>query len=186
MMAMRSYRLLIGVAAALTAVCTAFAADPAIGEKGASVPVEMSSKKMVKPVSEAAKRFVRQPVWSGTFDNMPMQATFRLKRDFEDGLEGEYFIFGQSQHILLAGEFDAEGISLEESENGRDVSGRWEGMFEGDVLRGNWSSIDGSVMKPFVLKALPAQSNAKKPRATSPVSRTTDKQAIPTKSNTKP
>jgi hypothetical protein len=135
----------------------------------------------VNSVAPSVKLFAGQETWLGTLGDMPMQAKLRLKTDFEGGLEGEYFLFGHSQKILLAGEFDADGIFLEESENGTDVSGQWEGKLEHDVMRGSWTSADGTVTKPFMLQPLDKPPNTQKAKPSSIV-----KSGAPTKADFKP
>ena len=113
------------------------------------------------PVAVAAKpqtavmRFFRQPVaLRGSLGDVAVQVRLRVKDDYAEGLEGEYFRFGRSQQILLAGEMDADGIFIEESENGTDISGQWEGKLDGESIRGTWTSADGDVTKPFMLSPM--------------------------------
>jgi hypothetical protein len=103
-------------------------------------------------VSGSLQDLVRKPiVLRGTLGDDKIQLSLRPKVD-EDGLEGQYFIFGQGSQILLAGEVDQNDLMMEESHNGKDVSGQWEGSFKNGVLSGTWSTLDGSVTKPFSLK----------------------------------
>ena len=90
-------------------------------------------------------------VLRGTLGEDRIQLSLKPKAD-EDGLEGHYFVFGQSAQILLAGEVDQNDLIMEESRNGKDVSGQWEGSFKNGLLSGTWSTLDGSVSKPFSLK----------------------------------
>jgi hypothetical protein len=90
-------------------------------------------------------------VLRGTLGDDRIQLSLKPKAD-EDGLEGKYFVFGQSVQILLAGEVDQNDLMMEESHNGKDVSGQWEGSFKNGLLSGTWSTLDGSVTKPFSLK----------------------------------
>jgi hypothetical protein len=90
-------------------------------------------------------------VLRGTLGDDRIQLSLKPKAD-EDGLEGNYFVFGQSAQILLAGEVDQNDLMMEESHNGKDVSGQWEGSFKNGLLSGTWSTLDGSVTKPFSLK----------------------------------
>lgn len=90
-------------------------------------------------------------VLRGTLGDARIQLSLKPKTD-EDGLEGNYFVFGQSAQILLAGEVDQNDLMMEESHNGKDVSGQWEGSFKNGLLSGTWSTLDGSVTKPFSLK----------------------------------
>jgi len=100
--------------------------------------------------------FARPVVLRGTLGEARIQMQLRPKADPAEGLEGDYIVFGRSGHILLAGETEADGLLMEESENGTDVSGQWEGRQDGASVRGTWQSADGSVSKPFVLKAIDA------------------------------
>lgn len=105
----------------------------------------------------------------GTLGDATVQVTLRPKPEGEQGVEGDYFLFGSSQKILLAGEYDAQEFSLEESVNGTDVSGSWYGTVDGDRLTGTWESTDGSVRKPFALRLVrqPAAPHAKAARPAS-------------------
>jgi hypothetical protein len=102
----------------------------------------------------AAPTFARPVVLRGTLGDDQIQVNLRPKADIEDGYEGDYFLFGSSQKILLAGDLDGEDLILEESENGTDISGQWEGKVTGDTISGSWQSVDGSVKKPFKITVL--------------------------------
>jgi hypothetical protein len=95
--------------------------------------------------------FARPVVLRGTLGEAQIQMKLQPKADPAEGIEGEYIVFGRSGHILLAGETESSGLLMEESENGTDVSGQWEGQQDGAAVRGTWQSADGSVSKPFVL-----------------------------------
>ena len=97
--------------------------------------------------------FDRPVVLIGTLGDREIQAKVRPKAAPEIGIEGEYFLFGHSQTILLAGETDEDQVFMEESANGTDVSGQWEGTREGDTFRGTWRSADGETL-PFMLKEI--------------------------------
>ncbi|OGB22892.1 MAG: hypothetical protein A3I66_13225 [Burkholderiales bacterium RIFCSPLOWO2_02_FULL_57_36] len=99
----------------------------------------------------AAALFSKSIVFRGNLGDMRIQAAVRPKEIIDEGLEGEYFIFGRSQKILLAGELEGENIFLEESENGTNISGQWEGKLQDGSIQGTWTSADGSVTKPFNL-----------------------------------
>jgi hypothetical protein len=100
--------------------------------------------------------FSRPVVLRGTLGNAQIQMTLQPKSDPAEGIEGQYVVFGRSGHILLAGETESGGLLMEESENGTDVSGQWEGQQEGASVRGTWQSADGSVSKPFLLTPVEA------------------------------
>jgi hypothetical protein len=125
------------------------------------------------PTKSPASPFARPLLLRGTLGDAQIQVTLRAKADIEDGIEGDYFVFGSSQKVLLAGEVEGSDMFLEESENGTDVSGQWNGSFssdtiKGDTISGDWLSADGSVTKPFMLKAMRAAAQpeqAKQPRS---------------------
>ena len=100
--------------------------------------------------------FSRPVVLRGTLGDAQIQMQLQPKEDPAEGLEGNYIVFRRSGRILLAGETEADGLLMEESENGTDVSGQWEGRHDGTAVRGTWQSADGSVSKPFVLTPVDA------------------------------
>lgn len=118
------------------AVPVAFAAPPAAGN--------------------AKMLFVKPVALRGTLGNEQIQVNLRTKAEFEDGIEGEYFVFGSSQKVLLAGEIEGDELFLEESVNGTDVSGQWDGKLAGDVITGEWQSADGKSKKLFQIRVVPS------------------------------
>lgn len=108
----------------------------------------------------AASPLFQKPVFlRGTLGDQNVQVNVRPKEQIDEGLEGEYFVFGRSLKILLAGEMEGTTLFMEESENGTDISGQWDGKLDGDTLSGSWMSADGSVTKPFSLKIIPAETS---------------------------
>jgi hypothetical protein len=101
----------------------------------------------------------------GTLGDARVQVKLRTKAEMEDGIEGEYFVFGQSQQVLLAGEVEGDDVFLEESENGSDVSGQWNGILADDIITGEWQSADGKLTKPFKLQIVRADDKAKRTSA---------------------
>lgn len=115
------------------------------------------------------KLFATAAAFHGTLGEQKIQVSLRQKQDMREGLEGEYFLFGRSQKILLAGEFERDGtVFLEESEDGHSVSGQWDGRLDGAIFSGTWSSFDGTVSKPFALKIIPAKARLPLQRMTGP------------------
>lgn len=90
-------------------------------------------------------------VLRGQIGGRDIQLSLQPKKN-EDGLEGRYFFFGGSPEILVAGEVEGDDLLMEESVNGKDVSGQWEGHRQGQSITGTWSSADGSISKPFALQ----------------------------------
>ena len=138
---MMSRRSLYWLAAVLAIVAGAAHAQSTSSQKEATMPV----------ASASLQNLMRAPlVLRGTLGAEQIQVHLRPKSD-EDGIEGSYFVFGQGVQILLAGEVDHDDLIMEESLNGQDVSGQWEGVFKGGFVSGTWSSPDGAQSKPFVL-----------------------------------
>ncbi|HYD63123.1 MAG TPA: hypothetical protein VEC35_22405 [Noviherbaspirillum sp.] len=124
------------------------------------------------PVAEAGKLlFVKPVALRGTLGNEQIQLNLRTKAEFEDGIEGDYFVFGTSQKVLLAGEVEGDELFLEESVNGTDVSGQWEGKLSGDAIAGEWQSADGKVSKPFQIRFVRPAAKQGQARAGSQTSR---------------
>jgi hypothetical protein len=125
---------------------------------GAQAPASSSSE--LKTPRQASP--LMQTVYlRGTLGDAQVQVSLRPKADVEDSIEGEYFLFGSSQKVLLAGEIEGNELFLEESENGTDVSGQWNGTLNGDIVSGNWQSADGAVTRPFSLKIVHAGEQAR-------------------------
>lgn len=105
--------------------------------------------------SAAAPSLFSQPViLRGRLGDAQVQFNLRPKTEFEGGVEGDYFVFGSSAKVLLAGEYEGEEVFLEESENGTDVSGQWNGKLSASGFSGEWQSADGTVTRPFALTAV--------------------------------
>jgi len=104
----------------------------------------------------------QQPVHlRGTIGEDGVQLALRPKVPAEDGVEGEYFFFGQSLRILVAGEIAGDVFLLEESQDGTHISGQWDGDIRDDRITGTWMSADGTVTKPFSLQIMqPAKTTA--------------------------
>jgi len=142
---------MIGAVLLALAAAAASAAEPAPAAPE-SAPAITSDAAPSAP----ERLFATAPVFGGTLGEQRIQARLRQKDDMREGVEGGYFFFGQSQKILLAGEFDADGtVFLEESQDGSAISGQWDGKLVGDTFSGTWSSFDGSVTKPFTLTVIP-------------------------------
>lgn len=106
------------------------------------------------PGANVPALFHKPVFFRGVVGDINVQVNIRPKADIDEGIEGEYFIFGNSHKILLAGEIEGDQLFMEESENGTNISGQWDGKLEGDTLVGSWMSADGSITKPFTLKAV--------------------------------
>jgi hypothetical protein len=142
----------VSLLGALALAGNVFAADTVNQVAVASVPAPAAVA-----VSTAPVIFQKPVALRGTVGDIQIQVNLRPKEEVDEGHEGEYFIFGNSHKILLAGEIEKDGVLfMEESVNGTDISGQWDGKLEGDVLAGTWMSADGSITKPFSLKIIPS------------------------------
>lgn len=117
--------------------------------------------------------FLKPVSFRGAVGDVQVQVNLRPKADIEEGIEGEYFIFGNSHKILLAGEVEGDQLLLEESINGTNISGQWDGKIDGDAVAGLWTSADGSITKPFSLKAVVLKQSAATTRAAKKVATST-------------
>jgi hypothetical protein len=135
-------------AAAILVIAAASAAH-------AQVRIEAAAAATGIGAQPASASLLSRPVaLRGTLGDAIVQFNLVPKPEVDGGFEGDYFLFGDSRKILLAGEADGDDLFFEESENGTDVSGQWEGKLSGDTFSGTWLSADGSVAKPFRLKAI--------------------------------
>ncbi|WP_353157157.1 hypothetical protein [Herminiimonas fonticola] len=143
----------VSLIATLALAAHVFAADV---KQAAVAPVAAAPASASVAVSSAPAIFQKPVALRGTVGDVQVQVNLRPKEEVDEGHEGEYFVFGNSHKILLAGEIEKDGILfMEESVNGTDISGQWDGKLEGDVLAGTWMSADGSITKPFSLKIIP-------------------------------
>lgn len=127
------------------------AADKLVRDIVPFSPFPVASTSSIKPISAASKIFARPVYLRGMLGNLRVQMYLQPHVDYEESVQGNYFVFGKIEKILLAGEFQGDDISIEESVNGSDVSGQWSGRLEGVVFRGIWYSDDQSRSLPFEL-----------------------------------
>jgi hypothetical protein len=145
-----------------------------------AVPPSTSTPAAPLAQSPAAALLARPVTLRGKLAEQPIQMHLRLKAQAEEGIEGEYFLFGRTQKVLLAGEADNNTLTMEESENGTDISGQWDGRIEGNVVRGTWTAADNVTIKPFELSVIRDAAVAeKKPRQKSQRSKTLATRPIP-------
>ncbi len=150
----------------LTSLVPAFAADPASSTSSTSTPASTNSPASATapapPLvhSPAASLLAKPVTLRGKLGDQAIQVHLHLKEQIDEGVEGDYFLFGRTQKILLAGEVDNNTLALEESENGTDISGQWDGKIDGNVIRGTWTSADASVTKSFEVTAVDVAATA--------------------------
>jgi len=131
------------VAVALT-LLAGFAAAPVLADNGSIAGAPLTA-------IAAQDRFATPLTLRGTLGDTQIEMHLRQKPDPSEGIQGSYVIAGQSAKILLAGETDNADILMEESVNGKDVSGEWAGKLVGNTFSGTWSTTDDAVTKPFAL-----------------------------------
>ena len=141
-------KVLLSTLIALAAVSTGVSAQ--IAAQG-NAPASQTAP---APGTNVPALFHKPVFFRGVVGDINVQVNIRPKADIDEGIEGEYFIFGNSHKILLAGEIEGNQLFMEESENGTNISGQWDGKLEGDSLVGSWMSADGTITKPFTLKAV--------------------------------
>ena len=101
-------------------------------------------------------------VYRGSLGQKQIQLTLRPKSASTDSLVGEYFIFGEGQVIQLVAEIEPEGLTYEfwaeESRNGSDVSGEWQGSWRAASANAT-AMIEGTWRDENTQQALPIQLN---------------------------
>ncbi|MFZ6640462.1 hypothetical protein ACO0LL_12015 [Undibacterium sp. TC4M20W] len=109
--------------------------------------------------------FAKEIEFQGKMGDDKIRMHLQPKTEDRDSVEGSYVVAGgkrnQGKKILLAGEVSGNKLSMEESEDGVDVSGQWDGELKDNVIRGIWQSDDGKVSKEFVLELLPLPKSKK-------------------------
>lgn len=147
-------RLLIASMMAANVCAAAFAAAPAIAPEVPPLPPpQLAARPAANPVQSqsAANLFSRPVLLRGTLGASKIQMRLQPHVEFEGSVQGEYFAFGQSQKIALAGEYQGDELTMEESVNGTNVSGQWSGSLIGKTYSGNWYAEDESSSVPFTL-----------------------------------
>jgi hypothetical protein len=154
-------------AASMLAAATSWAAD-------AVMPPPLETPKRVSNAPVPGYLFAKPVVLRGTLGEQKIQAHIGPKEDITEGIEGDYFVFGGPSKILLAGDLNRGELVMEESVDGKKISGRWIGTRDGNTLRGNWTSSDDAVSKPFVLTVISdraglQRANAEQTKVAAPV-----------------
>jgi hypothetical protein len=96
-------------------------------------------------ITQAAPLRVVAGTYRGTFGSAPIELVLTLDEGSDDSLHGWYVLTGsaKAERVLLAGEFEDDALTLEESHNGVDVSGHWDAALSDDGFVGQWSDING-------------------------------------------
>ena len=142
----------------------ALAGDAAPSLPAASTASPSSSLPATSTARSAVVALLAKPVTlRGKIGTESIEMHLQMKVPADEGIEGDYLVAGKARKILLAGESENDNLSLEESENGSDISGLWEGIIDGRTIRGTWTSADASIAKPFELTTVPGPAVAGKP-----------------------
>ncbi|WP_454904994.1 hypothetical protein [Variovorax gossypii] len=109
--------------------------------------------------------------WEARFDGLPAVAVVQLgKHPDYDGVRGTITRNGagpdRARVAQLAGDVDDEGaLSIDESQDGRAISGVWSGKLQkgscGREFRGTWRDATDESTHPFVLSKTAAQEERK-------------------------
>lgn len=106
------------------------------------------------PKTVAQQRSFSQPqVFRGQLGGKLIEMHLQPKKEEPESLEG-YYLIGPDwkKKVLLAGEWSGSQVSLEESENGTDVSGTLEAEWLEEGLSGNWMPADETLKLYFRLQ----------------------------------
>ncbi|MFZ6747686.1 hypothetical protein [Undibacterium sp. Ren11W] len=131
----------------------------------------------VNGFAETALSPMSNPVFSkqielhGKLGKDVVRMKLQPKLEDADSVEGSYLVQGAKRNpghkILLAGEITGNKLTMEESEDGVDVSGQWDGELIGTSLRGIWQSDDGKRSESFVLELMPIKNYTKAKKSVS-------------------
>ena len=132
----------------------------------ATTAVTAAAKKTAIKFAPMSNPFFAQPIeLSGKLGDDRVVMHLQPKTEDRDSVEGSYLLPGSKRNkggkILLAGEIGGNKLSMEESEDGVDVSGQWDGELSGKTIRGVWQSDDGKLTKDFVLELIEKKSGRK-------------------------
>jgi hypothetical protein len=155
---MQSETLLTDLGAALKRT---FAALLVLGVAGcATSAVDAGGTNGVTPVPVAG-------VYRGTLGPNSIELVLKLDETAEDSVDGWYVPLGvapsPANRVLVAGEFEKNALSMEESRNGVDVSGTWSATLSDGALTGTWSDAEGESEMPVMLKRIVGAPTPEKP-----------------------
>jgi hypothetical protein len=98
-------------------------------------------------------------VYRGSLGALQIELVLTLDTDAKDSVHGWYVPANETatgaNRVLLAGEFENDALSMEESHNDVDVSGTWSATLSDDGMSGTWSDAKGENEKPVTLKRIP-------------------------------
>ncbi len=137
--------------------------DGAVTSASPSAPAAPTAGSSAAAAASAPVARVVAGVYRGTLGSDTIEMTLTQDKDAQDSVHGWYVVLGSAklERVQLAGEWEDDTLSLEESHNGVDVSGNWSAIFTDDGFAGQWSDINGEHATDFVLHR-PHPTNTKK------------------------
>jgi hypothetical protein len=106
-------------------------------------------------------------VYRGTLGTSNIELVLTLDESAEDSVEGWYVPLGAvastANRVLVAGEFENDALSMEESHNGVDVSGTWSATLSATGISGTWSDAEGEHEMPVHLMRIVGAPIPRKP-----------------------
>jgi len=98
--------------------------------------------------------YAKYPVYTGVIGDVPIHMRLGRKTGEIDSVHGEYTA-GKGQAVrLVTGEYENGGFLMEESDDGTNVTGTWEGAIDArGIVHGTWTDVaHGGGTLPFVLR----------------------------------
>lgn len=97
--------------------------------------------------------FAHYPHYEGMLDGRRIVLRIGVNPDDPEELNGEYQFLPNGPVVLIAGGRDSNNLTLEESDDGTEISGQWVGFYAADgSLSGERMNVDQSDPRPFALK----------------------------------
>lgn len=130
------------------------AVDPAISHTAEPQSTEPSAAPLpsVTPL-RPNPAFAQYPRYEGMLDGRQIVLRIGVNPEDPEELNGEYQFLPNGPVILIAGGRDGNNLTLEESDDGTEISGQWVGFYATDgSLSGERMNVDQSDSRPFALK----------------------------------
>jgi hypothetical protein len=97
--------------------------------------------------------FAHYPQYEGMLDGRRIVLRIGVNPDVPEELNGEYQFLPDGPVVLIAGGREGNNLTLEESDDGTEISGQWVGFYATDgSLSGERMNVDQSDARPFALK----------------------------------
>ncbi|NMV37281.1 hypothetical protein [Ralstonia insidiosa] len=98
--------------------------------------------------------YAKYPVYTGVIGDVPIHMRLGRKPGEIDSVHGEYTAGKGPGVRLVTGEYENGGFLMEESDDGTNVTGTWEGTIDTHgIVHGTWTDVaHGGSTLPFVLR----------------------------------